>query len=329
MIKLSIVVPVYNVEKYLARCLDTLLGQTLNGIEIIAVNDGSTDNSRNILLEYSKNHEERFRFYDKENGGLSDARNFALPFCKGEYVGFVDSDDYVELDMYEKMFTLAKRENADVVVCDYFIEYPKHRKIMRVEPATKKEEILCTMLAAAWNKIYRLEWLNGTGVIFPKGLVYEDTEFFSKLIPSINRISYLRQPMVHYVQRSGSIANTQSEDKIKQMFMIMNNIHLFYSDRVMQNSLVEAKNCMCVRVLLGSSMERICRISNHKVRNELILETLDYLDTNIPNWKQNRFIRSMPGLRKYYLLFFSKKTGKVLSIILARFFEYKNKRLFS
>ena len=329
MIKVSIVVPVYNVEKYLARCLDTLLDQTLNDIEIIAVNDGSTDNSRNILLEYSKKYEERFRFYDKENGGLSDARNYAVPLCKGEYVGFLDSDDYVELDMYDKMFTLAKQENADVVVCDYFIEYPKRRKVMRAEPTTKKEEILCTMLAAAWNKIYRLEWLRDTGVVFPKGLVYEDTEFFSKLIPSINRIAYLQQPMVHYVQRSGSIANAQSEDKIKQMFIIMDNINQFYSDTVVQNSLIEAKNYMCVRVLLGSSMERICRIRNQKVRNELILETLDYLDTNIPNWKKNKYIRSMPGLRKYYLLLFSKKTGKVLSIFLSRFFGYKNKRLFS
>ncbi len=329
MIKVSVVVPVYNVEKYLAHCLDTLLAQTLKDIEIIAINDGSTDKSREILLEYSKKYEERFRFYDKVNGGLSDARNYALPYCNGEYVGFVDSDDYVEHDMYEKLYTLAKKDAADIVVCDYIIEYPNHKKIMKVVPAVRKETILCNMLAAAWNKIYRLEWLRSTGVVFPKGLVYEDTEFFSKLVLSINKISYLQQPMVHYVQRNGSIANAQSKEKIRQIFMIMDNINDFYSERMLSGTLVEAKNYMCIRVLLGSSMERICRIGNYHDRNELVYETLEYLDTNIPNWKKNQYLKAMTGLRKFYLLLFTRQTSKILCFILSCFFKYKNKRLFN
>ena len=107
MVKVSVIVPVYNVEKYLSNCLDTLVNQTLKDIEIIVVNDGATDSSPEIIEEYAAKYTNIIAL-NKPNGGLSDARNYGLPYAKGEYIGYVDSDDYVDYDMYERLYNKAK-----------------------------------------------------------------------------------------------------------------------------------------------------------------------------------------------------------------------------
>ena len=116
--KVSIIVPVYNVEKYLEKCLDSLVNQTLDSYEIIVVNDGSPDNSQEIIDKYVEKYPGIVFAYKKKNGGLGDARNFGIDKARGEYVGFVDSDDWVDKKMFEAMYNMAKTENDDVVICD-------------------------------------------------------------------------------------------------------------------------------------------------------------------------------------------------------------------
>ena len=128
--KVSVIVPVYNVEEYLERCLDSLVNQTLKDIEIIIVNDGSTDGSKEIIQKYLNKYK-NIVYLEKENGGLSSARNYGIPYAKGEYIGFVDSDDYVELTMYEKMYNKAIEEKSDMVECDFIWEYPNKKRYYR------------------------------------------------------------------------------------------------------------------------------------------------------------------------------------------------------
>ena len=118
--KVSIIVPIYKVEKWLDRCLDSLVHQTLEEIEIIAVNDGSPDNSQAIIDRYVEQYPDKVYGYIKENGGLSDARNYGLQYAHGEYIAFVDSDDYVDVTAYEKLYNKAKEEDSEIVVCGYF-----------------------------------------------------------------------------------------------------------------------------------------------------------------------------------------------------------------
>ena len=160
--KLSIVAAVYNLEKYLPRCLDALVNQTLQEIEILLVNDGSKDNSEQIAKEYCEKYPEKIIYLEKENGGLSDARNYAIPQAKGEYIAFLDSDDYVELDMYEKMYKLAKEDNSDMVECDFFWEYPNKQKedIGKIYQGT--HEMLEKIRVVAWNKLIKKEILKKT-----------------------------------------------------------------------------------------------------------------------------------------------------------------------
>ena len=125
--KVSVIVPVYNVEEYLERCLDSLVNQTLKDIEIIIVNDGSTDGSKEIIQKYLNKYK-NIVYLEKENGGLSSARNYGIPYAKGEYIGFVDSDDYVEITMYENMYNKAIEEKSDMVECDFIWEYPNKKR---------------------------------------------------------------------------------------------------------------------------------------------------------------------------------------------------------
>ena len=126
--KVSIIVPIYNVEKYLSKCLDSLVNQTLADIEIIIVNDGSPDNSYKIVKDYLKKYPDKIKYYEKSNGGQGSARNLGLTKATGEYVGYVDSDDYVNLTMYEKMYQKAKKTDADIVMCAHTIVYEDSKK---------------------------------------------------------------------------------------------------------------------------------------------------------------------------------------------------------
>ena len=172
--KVSVIVPFYNVEGYIEKCLETLVNQTLKDIEIILVNDGSKDRSIDIVKKFLKQYPEKIVYLEKENGGLSDARNFAIPYAKGEYIAFLDSDDYVEKDMYQLMYDIAQKEKSDMVECDFFWNYPDKVKTDVGEKYEGTAEALTKIRVVAWNKLIKREILEETKILFPKGYRYED-----------------------------------------------------------------------------------------------------------------------------------------------------------
>ena len=172
--KVSIIVPVYNVEKYLEKCLDSLVMQTLKDTEIIVVNDGSTDSSSEIIKKYEEKYE-NIKSYSKKNGGLSDARNYGLKYVTGEYVAFLDSDDYVDKTLYEKMYNKAIEEKADYVECDYIWEFPDESRIDTGIRYKNKFEMFTYARVVAWNKLIKTEIiLENEEVRFPDVLKYKD-----------------------------------------------------------------------------------------------------------------------------------------------------------
>ena len=164
--KVSVIVPVYNVEKYLKKCAESLVNQTLPDIEIIFVNDGSTDSSKNIIEHYLKNYSNKVKLVNKENGGLSSARNYGIPYATGEYIAFLDSDDYVELDMYDTLYNKAKENDFDMVECDFIWEYPKKSKNDIGKTYNDRKEALEKARVVAWNKLYKREIINNSNVLF-------------------------------------------------------------------------------------------------------------------------------------------------------------------
>lgn len=297
--KVSIIVPIYNVEKYLERCIDSLIGQTLDDIQIILVNDGSTDNSGKIAKEYAIKHQDKIMYLEKENGGLSDARNYGLPYATGEYIAFLDSDDYIDKEAYKTMYDKAKQENADYVECDFIWEYPnKIKEDKRVEYKNKKE-MLAFVRVVAWNKLIKREVIEENNLEFPKGLRYEDVEFTYKLIPHLNKVSYIDKYFIHYTQRENSIANVQNA-RTAEIFTILDDVINYYKENEFYKEYEDELEYNYARYLLCSSLKRICKIQDKETRIRLINETWNKLNSEFPNWKKNQVLNSVNiGKNKY------------------------------
>lgn len=312
--KVSVIVPVYNVEVYIEKCLDSLVNQTLEEIEIIIVNDGTKDNSMKIVKKFQEKYPKKIICLEKENGGLSDARNYGIPYARGEYIAFLDSDDYVENNMYKDMYELAKKENSDMVECDFYWEYPNKTKIDTGEIYHNKKEMLEKVRVVAWNKLIKREILEQTKVRFPVGYQYEDVEFTYKLVPYLEKISFLKNPGIHYIQRDGSISNSQNE-RTKEIFDILEDVIVFYKEKKFYEEYQEQLEYIYARFLFCSSFLRMLKIPERMIRNELLKETWEKVNEKFPNWKKNGLLNKRKGLKNLYMKSLNKVTYKIYSVI--------------
>jgi glycosyltransferase involved in cell wall biosynthesis len=313
--KVSVIVPIYNVEKYLEKCINSLLSQTLEDIQIILVNDGSKDNSGNIAKEYEKNNKNRIIYVEKENGGLSDARNYGLKYATSDFIAFLDSDDYIEKNAYEEMYNKAIEENADYVECDFIWEFPNKIRVDKQYPYKNKKEMLSFVRVVAWNKLIKRQLITDNNLEFPKGLRYEDIEFTYKLIPFVNKFAYVDKPFIHYVQREGSIANVQNE-RTAEIFTVLDNVIEFYKENNIYDEYRDELEYNYARYLLCSSLKRMCKIKDKIVREKLLTESWERLNLNFPNWKENIILKTVNIGKNKYMRTVNKSTYKIYSKIL-------------
>lgn len=220
MTKLSIIVPVYNVEKYLPKCLESLIKQTLKDIEIICVNDGSMDNSLAILKEFASK-DSRIRIINNQHQGVAKTRNTGIEQSTGEYIGFVDSDDYIDIDFFEKLYNSATKSNSDIAIASIL----KHKKFFNIYNAkyTKKETAITIQdkiklcgdkkhfFFYAWNKIYHSGFIKENNIKFSEGQIYEDVMFAIKALYYSNKIISVYGTKYHYIEHENSL--TKYKDK--------------------------------------------------------------------------------------------------------------------
>ena len=313
--KVSVIVPIYNVEKYLEKCINSLLSQTLEDIQIILVNDGSKDNSGNIAKEYEQNNKDRVIYVEKENGGLSDARNYGLKYATGDFIAFLDSDDYIEKNAYEEMYNKAIEENADYVECDFIWEFPNKIRVDKQYPYKNKKEMLSFVRVVAWNKLIKRQLITDNNLEFPKGLRYEDVEFTYKLIPFINKFTYVDKPFIHYVQRECAIANVQKE-RTAEIFTVLDNVIEFYKKNNIYEKYRDELEYNYARYLLCSSLKRMCKIKDKTIREKLLTESWERLNLNFPNWKENVILKTVNIGKNKYMRTVNKSTYKIYSKIL-------------
>ena len=214
-IKVSIIIPVYNVEDYIEKCLSSAVGQTLRGIEIIVVNDGSTDESMKIVDIFENKHS-NIRVIDKQNGGLSSARNSGIAIARGKYIAFIDSDDYIDATMIKTMYNSAEDRKLDLVACN-LTKVDDTGKVIgeeknvidcnctydKVEGAG--EYLLNNIPSYAWNKLYRRSLFVDNKIGYPVGRLYEDIGTSFELLFNAHRIGFINESLYFYVQRAGAI----------------------------------------------------------------------------------------------------------------------------
>jgi len=268
--KLSVIVPVYNVEIYLRKCLDSILEQTLKEIEIILVNDGSTDGSLSILEEY-ESQDSRIIIVTQENAGLSAARNTGIKIAKGEFVAFVDSDDYIDKQMFEIMYKKAKSELSDIVMCNFdkVTEEGKHNERSYIKGNVGKEAIFLRLLAAkyysvAWANIYKLSLFKDYDINYPIGLYHEDVPITYKLFYYANNISVVENVFYHWLQRKGSISKSMTQKHIDDIFIIFNMTHKF----LIKEGILEKYDKYFIRRIYHFTIGLISKI-NHYSENEI------------------------------------------------------------
>lgn len=204
-IAISIIVPIYKAESYLHRCVDSLLAQTFTDFEILLIDDGSPDGSGQICDDYAM-QDQRVHVIHKQNGGVASARQCGLENSQGEYTIHADPDDWVEPTMLECLYAKAKSENADMVICDFYMEHGNEIKLVRQQPSDlKARTVLCELLqqlhGSCCNKLVRRVCYNKYGVSFPQDLSYcEDLFVCCSLLLHNIRVTYLNQAFYHYVQ---------------------------------------------------------------------------------------------------------------------------------
>lgn len=224
--KISIIVPIYKVEKELDRCVQSLLKQTYRNIEIILVDDGSPDRCPAFCDQYAL-EDSRVCVIHKENGGLSDARNAGLKKATGEYILYVDSDDYIELDSCERLINASNRGRADIVVGNAIMEKPDGCEMMvhTAIPAgqvydakefTKKAICAYQWYAPAWLNMYRREYLLQNGLYFKKGIYFEDVQMLPRVFLPAKQITCIEGIFYHYVIRGNSIMTSEKDEKKKR-----------------------------------------------------------------------------------------------------------------
>lgn len=231
--KLSIIVPFYNTENFLSRCLESLINQTIKDIEIICVDDGSIDNSKEIVKTFSKN-DSRIKIIEQKNLKQGAARNNGIHHASGEYIGFVDSDDWVDLDYFEKLYNSAKKYNSDIALAtNVRIGNGKTKKRLNIKEEEFKTELqdkfdICNLSKnpCPTNKIYRTSFLKQHNILYPENCYCEDKLFVTKAVYYSNGIVSTPNTNYYYFRNPNSTVNSKSKKHTKQLIKDKNNARL-------------------------------------------------------------------------------------------------------
>ncbi|AZB18676.1 glycosyltransferase family 2 protein [Chryseobacterium indologenes] len=234
--KVSIIVPVYNVENYLAKCLDSLVNQSLQDIEILVIDDGSKDKSGDIIEQYAGKYPEKIKAFTKENGGLSDARNYGIDRATGEYIGFVDSDDYVAETMFEEMFLLAEKYHTKMVISN-IQKVDEHGNITQkltqipnmpeLIDLNEHFSVFSDLSYFACNKLFKKEIFDQKR--FKKGVHFEDIQLIPQLLLKCDQIAQTQNFHYQYLERSDSITKTHTEKGLDILKAVADVEQVFYT----------------------------------------------------------------------------------------------------
>ena len=292
--KVSVIIPVWGVEKYISKCLDSLVNQTLEEIEIIVVNDGSLDNSQKIIDEYVKKYPTKVKSFIKENGGQGSARNFGLKKANGEYIGYVDSDDFVELDMYEKMYNKAKEKNLDIVICgSYNVDENNNNKVVDLDKIIFEDKKTNSFFGrmAVWNKIYKKEIVEK--LEFRSKVWYEDLDFTLKALSNAKKIDYINEPFYDYLIREGSTMNNSNIDRNLEILSAFNEI---INNKKIDEEILEF---LAIDHIYISAVVRVLNAdADNNKKNIVINELINYIEDKFSNYKNNKYIHTLSRNRK-------------------------------
>lgn len=302
--KISVIIPIYNVENYLEKCIESVINQTYKNLEIILVNDGSTDGCKEICDRY-KASDKRIKVIHKKNGGISDARNWGIDNATGDYIAFLDSDDWIDLGLYENLYNNIIKEKCDISMCNYKRTYDnksnlKHsdKKVIYTNHEILKE--LYTdkqiLIVVVWNKLFKKELFNSFR--FPVGKIHEDEYLIPSVLYKANKIVYLEKELIYYRITPNSIMNSKFNENRLFYLDILDMRNTFYEDNKLWK--LRKLNSYCQIDVLMDYYFRIKRIESNN-KNKLLFKIKIYLLNVIK--KSNKYINKKDILRIIIFIF--------------------------
>lgn len=325
MCKVSVIVPVYNVERYLRHCMETLIAQTLEDIEIIVVNDGSTDNSLTILEEYETKYAPKLKVFTITNHGVSYARNYGAEQASGEYLMFVDSDDYVEPELCQLLYEKAKNDNNDIVLCYRNDVYEHSTKedveIKTINTMTANQNFtmeenpyeLVWLTPFPWDKMVRRDLF--FKVRFPEGIRFEDLAYILKITCIAENIGIVRQPLYNYRRMTGGFLNTFSEATL-DIIKAFDNVIDFMKENNLYDKYEEEIAYICARHFFFRYPVILDKTNKEwKLKKRIVKDTQDFLNDQFPNWKENHYLKysSSQGIKRNLSIYRNKH--KLMAIL--------------
>lgn len=306
--KISVIIPVYNSSTYLRKCLDSVVNQTLKDIEIIVINDGSTDDSKNIIEEYTVKYK-NIIFIDQENKGIGKTRNIGIKKATGEYITFVDSDDYIKENMLEEYYKYAKKHNFDLVIGSY-IKKINNKEIIfennkfKTGNVKTTPQILYLIEYGPWAKLYKRETLINNNIYFDEKRKYEDMPFVSKALLKSKLIGQITEPYYYYIIHNNSETTTMDK-RVFDILDILKEIKDYYKREYYLRD--ELDYVIIDKITTYMLQQRVQK--DNKLRIEFINAGYAFLNKNIKNWRGNKYYKKTNFLKRII-----KNNKKILKI---------------
>lgn len=308
--KVSIIIPCYNVEKFIDKCVNSIINQTYSNLEILCIDDGSKDNTKKILQKIAKK-DSRVKYYYKENGGVSTSRNYGVAKATGDYCTFVDSDDYLNPMFVEKLVKALEENKSDMAVCEFDRLYGKHitHKKMRYD------DILNFIVPATWNKLFITKYFKE--FIFPIGTWYEDLATIPKYIMKHNNISIINESLYYYVQNPKSIMHT-SDDRIFQIYNSIENLENYAKTNNFYKEYYSNLEFANIYHIIIGTVFRASKHPNFSV--SMIKDIVSVVDKKYPNWYNNCMIKKdFTFIYKFYLWLIKNRMYTIIYLMLKLF----------
>lgn len=289
MVDISIVVPVYNSEDSLNKCIDSLINQTKKELEIILVNDGSTDNSEDIIKSYK---DKRIKYYKNKNQGIGKTRNFGINKTTGKYIMFIDSDDYLREDACEILYNYAENNSCDLVVCDFYRVIDNklvEEKLDTISGNTLLEDpsILLKVNLSPWNKLYKRDLIVGNKIKFVEDLKYEDAPFVVEALDKSLKIGQVSECLNYYVIHSNS-ETTVRDERCFDILKIIDIIRVYFKDKEYVKDNVDE---LIVRIITNYNIQQRVQ-KDKKLGMKFIDESFNYLEKYVPNYKKSNYFKN-------------------------------------
>ena len=294
-IDISIIVPVYNTSKYLNKCIDSLINQTKKEIEIILINDGSSDNSEEIIKKYD---DKRIKYFKNKNQGIGKTRNFGISKATGKYLMFIDSDDYIGKDCCEKMYKNAQNNNSSIVVSDFYKDIEgKLIKIkiddFKASSLKDNKDLLLIINPGPCNKLYDRKLITDNNIIFDEDHKYEDSPFVIDSLLKADRISKCNEFLSYYCIHS----NSETTVRDSKVFDFLYIIDLLRKKVNKYDYLKDNMDILTVDLITNYTIQQRAQ-KDKKIANKFIDEAFIYLEKEVPNYKDKKYYKNKSYIRR-------------------------------